>query len=252
MKNRHDPVIPKYHQLARLLRAQIIKGRLQPGDQIPTEENLCREHGLSRGTVRQAIHVLEQEGLVQREQGRGTFVAVPKPKQQRAFFTLASFDEDMRRQGREPSTRVLVAERQAATPEVQERLQLRSGEEIFHIERLRLADNVPVAYEIRFLAIALCPELLQQDITHNSIHTLLIEHFHIPLVRTVHTVEVRLLSNFEASLLQTPPGSPAFYVDRLTYTTGPAGQRPAVWYQALYRGDEYHFRAEFESHQTLD
>lgn len=251
MKARHDPAIPKYHQLARLLRAQIIEGRLRPGDQLPTEEYLCREHVLSRGTVRQAIHVLEQEGLVQREQGRGTFVAAPKP--QRTFFTLASFDEDMRRQGHRPSTRVLVADRQIATSQVQERLQLSAGEEVFHIERLRLADGAPVAYEIRFLAAALCPDLLQQDLGRHSIHTLLIEHFHIPLLRTVHTVEVRLLSDFEASLLQTPPGSPAFYVDRLTYTTDePVGQRPAVWYQALYRGDEYHFRAEFEPHPTLD
>lgn len=249
MNTRHDPVIPKYHQLARLLRTQIREGHLRPGDQLPTEESLCREHGLSRGTVRQAIQVLEQEGLVKKEQGRGTFVAAPKER--RSFFTLASFDEDMRRQGRRPSTRVLVAERQHVTPQVQEWLQLPPDAEIFHIERLRLADDQPVTYETRYLAVTLCPDLLQQDLSH-GIHTLLIEYCRIPLLRTVHTIEVRLLSAHEASLLQATAGTPAFYVDRLTYTTGPAGQRPAVWYQAVYRGDEYHFRAEFEPNLAPD
>jgi len=218
---------------------------LRPGDQLPTEESLCREHGLSRGTVRQAIQILEQEGLVKREQGRGTFVA--SPKTQRTFFTLASFNEDMRRQGRRPTTRVLQASKETPTPQVQEKLQLAPGEDVFHIERLRLADGAPVAYEVRFLAVSLCPDLLKHDLSQ-TIHSLLIEHYHIPLLRTMHTVEVRLLSDFEAALLQASVGSPAFYVNRLTYTTGPGGQRPAVWYQATYRGDEYHFRAEFGSH----
>jgi DNA-binding GntR family transcriptional regulator len=59
-------------------------------------------------------------------------------------------------------------------------------------------------------------------------------------------MEARILSAEEARLLETEPGTAAFFVDRLTYTVhDDSGERPAVWYQALYRGDEYHFKAEF-------
>jgi len=69
----------------------------------------------------------------------------------------------------------------------------------------------------------------------------LTRHYKIPMTRASHTIKVHQLTKSEAKLLQVPVGTPAFSVDRLTYTTG---DRPAVWYQALYRGDTYQFRAE--------
>ncbi len=235
---------PKYHRLAQWLRGQIQEGTLRPGDQLPTEAALCEQFGVSRGTVRQAIQMLVLEGLVEREQGRGSFVRQPR---RRAFFTLTGFREDMRRQGIQPETRVLAAEVIPADETTAQRLDIPVETPIIHIERLHLADDRPILYDKRLLARDLCPDLLQEDLATASIHELLIEKYRIPLLRTVHIMEVHLLDETEAELLQTDPGIPAFFVDRLTYTTGPEGERPAVWYQALYRGDEYHFRAEFEA-----
>ena len=239
--------VPKYFRLANWLRQQIREGKLQPGEQLPTEAALCEQFGVSRGTVRQAIQMLVQEGLVEREQGRGSFVRRPK---RRAFFTLTGFREDMRRQGVQPETRVLAAEILAADHAAAQRLDIPLSTPIIHIERLHLADDRPILYDKRLLARDLCPDLLQEDLAAASIHELLIEKYRIPLLRTIHIIEVHLLGEAEAELLQTDPGAPAFFVDRLTYTTGPEGERPAVWYQALYRGDEYHFRAEFEAQIT--
>ncbi len=241
--------VPKYFRLADWLRQQIRDGILQPGDQLPTEAALCERFGVSRGTVRQAIQLLVQEGLVQREQGRGTFVREPM---RRAFFTLTGFKEDMRRQGIQPETRLLIADVVPATSQVAERLAISEGTPVIHIERQHLAHGRPILYDKRLLAQALCPELLQDDLANASIHELLIEKYRIPLLRTVHIMEVHLLDEREAALLDAAVGTPAFFVDRLTYTTGPDGERPAVWYQALYRGDAYHFRAEFEAHISTD
>ena len=239
---------PKYHRLAQWLRQQIQEGTLRPGDQLPTEAALCEQFGVSRGTVRQAIQMLVLEGLVEREQGRGSFVRRPR---RRAFFTLTGFREDMRRQGIQPKTRVLAAEVIPADEATAQRLDIPLGTLVIHIERLHLADDRPILYDKRLLARDLCPDLLQEDLATASIHELLIEKYRIPLLRTVHIMEVHLLDETEAERLQTDPGTPAFFVDRLTYTTGPEGERPAVWYQALYRGDEYHFRAEFEARMAL-
>jgi GntR family transcriptional regulator len=236
--------LPKYYQLTEILRERILSGELGPDDQLPTEDALCQEYGVSRGTVRQAVSTLAHEGLIRREQGRGTFVN-PLPSGS-AFFTLTGFDEDMRRQYRRPSTRLLALEVIPATPEVAKRLALASDEPVIHILRLRLADDQPVVHETRYLARSLCPSLVGDDLEAKSVHSLLIHKYRIPLIRTVHTIEAHILLPEEARLLQVKPGTAAFFVDRLTYTTGETGERPAVWYQALYRGDEYHFRAEFE------
>lgn len=233
--------IPKHHQLAEFLRRTIRAGNLKPGDQVPTEEKLCARHGVSRGTVRQALDTLAQEGLLSREPGRGTFVR--SDGAQFPHFTLANFVEDMRRQGFEPLTRVLRCRIIPAPLEVQKRLRLRPRTPVFHIERLRLANDRPVLFETRYLAERLCPELIKHNLEKESIHDLLTRRYNVPMTRAIHTIEVRLLSHPEAKLLEVSPGTPAFFVDRLTYTIG---DRPAVWYQALYRGDEYHFRAEVD------
>jgi GntR family transcriptional regulator len=235
---------PKYIQLSELLRDRIEREELRSGDQIPTEDALSEKHRVSRGTVRQAIALLVNQGLIRREQGRGTFVNAPIAGP--TFFTLTSFNDDMRRQDRQPDTRLLSAETVPASEEVARRLELNQGEPCIHIVRLRLADNQPVAQETRYLAYSLCPSLLEDDLEAESIHSLLIHKYHIPLIRTAHTIEAHILSSKEAQLLQVKPRTAAFFVDRLTYTTDEHGERPAVWYQAIYRGDEYHFKVEFE------
>jgi GntR family transcriptional regulator len=237
--------VPKYYQLTEILRTQILSGELEPGDQFPTEDALCQEYGVSRGTVRHAITTLVQEGLIRREQGRGTFIN--EPRSGPAFFTLTSFDESMRRQYRRPSTRLLTSKVISATTEIAQRLGLAPGEPTIHIVRLRFADDQPVVYETRYLAQSLCPTLLDDDLEAESVHSLLIHKYRIPLIRTIHTIEAHNLSPKEARMLQTKAGTAAFFVDRLTYTTDGTSERPAVWYQAIYRGDEYHFKAEFEA-----
>lgn len=237
--------IPKYYQLAEILRHQIDSGMLNPEHQLPTEETLCQTHRVSRGTVREAIRLLIEDGLIRREQGRGTFVNATQPEA--TPFTLSSFDEDMRRQNRRPATRVLMAEVIPATLEVANRLELTVGEPIIHIVRLRLADNQPVVYETRYLAQSLCPQLLDEDLRTTSVHWLLIYKYHIPLVRMVHTVEICHLSAEQAHLLQAQPGIAAFSVDRLTYTIARERTIPAVWFQALYREDNYQIDARFQT-----
>ena len=237
--------LPKYYQLAEILRRRILGGEWAPNCQLPTEEMLSQEYGISRGTVRQAITTLINEGLVRSEQGRGTFVNAPRPRL--AFFTLTSFEEDMQQQNRDPDTRLLSAVVNPATPEVAERLALTPGEPVIHVVRLRLADEQPIVYERRQLAYSLCPGLMDEDLEQESVHWLLIHKHHIPMIRTVHVIEVRLLEAEEAGYLRVTPGATAFFVDRLTYTLDEEGERPAVWYQAFYRGDDYHFKAEFHA-----
>ena len=84
----HDPILeaalsaedglPLYLQLSSLIRRCISSGLLKPGDQLPSESELCRHFEISRSTVRQALKELEEQGLILRRQGLGSFVAEPK------------------------------------------------------------------------------------------------------------------------------------------------------------------------------
>jgi GntR family transcriptional regulator len=91
-----DPtdVMPKYYQLANILRQQINNGDFQPHDAIPSERKLEQRYNLSRPTIRQAIDLLSRQGYLYRVHGKGTFVS--PPKLQKGMLELTSFSEDMR------------------------------------------------------------------------------------------------------------------------------------------------------------
>lgn len=214
---------------------------MDAGDQLPTEETLCRTYSVSRGTVRKAIELLQKDGFVVREQGRGTFVRITQPST--SLLTLTNFDEQIQRQNRTPGTRLLTAVKIPATAQIAARLQLDENAPVIHIARLRLADGRLVAYEERHLAHQLCPHLLTEDLQTGSIHWLLVHKYHVPLVRMEHTVEIGRLTPEQAHTLQAEPGTDALFIDRLTFTEQEGGRFPAVWYQAIYREDRYNIEA---------
>jgi GntR family transcriptional regulator len=238
--NVKNGLIPRYYQLKEILERRLQSGEFQPGDQFPTDEHLCLEYSLSRGTVRRAVDMLVEEGRLCREQGRGTFVLTPPLIPM--FFRLASFDEEMRQRGRVPSTQLLHLKVIPATEKIAADLMLSPGEEVIEIARLRLADGQPMAYETRYLAHKMCPGLVQEDLENQSIHNLLIDKYNIPLIRARHTIEAHPLTDREIELLQAPQGSAGFFVSRITYTLHDC---PVTLYHIIYRGDEYRFSAEF-------
>ena len=233
-------LVPRYYQLKQILEKRILLGEFQPEDQFPTDESLCDEYGLSRGTVRRAIDMLVEEGRLRRKQGRGTFVTVPLLVP--VFFRLSSFDDEMHQRGRTPATKLLHLKVVRASEPVANDLELTLGEEVIEISRLRLADGLPMAFETRYLAYKICPDLLNEDLEKQSIHSLLIDKYNIPLIRARHMIEARVLTTQEAEVLQVRPGSAGFFVSRVTYTLN---DRPVTRYHIVYRGDEYRFTAEF-------
>lgn len=237
--------LPKYYQLAQQLSDQIAGGTLQPDDQLPTEDELCSSYNMSRGTVREALRLLENDGLVRRERGRGTFVTAVQ--QRSSLFSLMPFSQAMRRQNREPNTRVLQAETVPAPAEVAQRLALAEGTPVIHISRLRLADHRPVIYEERYLAHVLCPQLLDEDLATSSIHTLLVFKYGVSLVKMSHTVEVGSLGVHHAQLLGANSEDKAIFIDRLTYTEVDSRRIPAVWFRGIYREDSYDLNVRMQN-----
>ena len=240
------PHTAKYFQLSQQLQQRIAAGDWSPNQQLPTEDVLTRQFGVSRGTVRKAIDLLATQGLVRREQGRGTFVNDPSDKGM-AGFVLSDFAQEMRRQQRVPSTRVLKQTVGLVSAEITSQLNLAPDTPIIHIQRLRLADNRPILFEERFLNAQLCPDLAHEDVETQSIHWLLVHKYKLPLVRVTHTVEMRDVGAESAQLLNLQPADQVFAIERLTYTRHNDAVHPAVFYRALCHGEEYQFKAQFNT-----
>ena len=246
MASLHAPYTAKYYQLSQHLQQQITDGQLSPNQQLPTEDVLMQAFTISRGTVRKAVDLLERQGLVRREQGRGTFVNDPSRKNLTGFM-LTNFANDMQQQQRQPSTQVLKQEIVPASTTIATHLDLNAGDGVIHIQRLRLADNQPIIFEERYLNAQFCPELATEDVEAQSIHWLLVHKYKLPLVRVTHTVEMREIGTESAKWLNLQPTDAIFAIERLTHTQVGDAIYPAVYYRAFCHGEEYQFKAQFNT-----
>ncbi len=223
--------IPKYYRLKQELRQEI--GELSTGMAIPTERVLSARFTVSRTTVRQALQELVVEGLLQRFQGRGTFVAPPKLTQ---TLQLTSYTQDTAASGRRPASRLLAAGVVPAPAHVAERLGLTPNAPVERLERLRLADDEPMAVEAVYLDGDRFAGLSEAMRHSSSLYALLREQYSTVLMRAEETIETALAAPSEAGLLQTGIGLPLLL---LTRTSWDDENRPVEYVRSLYRGDRY-------------
>jgi GntR family transcriptional regulator len=193
------PEDTRYGQIARYLRTLVAAG--SPGDRLPSDAELCERFSVSRMTARQAVQVLVNEGLCYRRRGRGTFVA-PRPVP-RLLGSPLSFTESMRRRGLRATSRVLVAEVREADPEDVAALGLEEGDRVAVLERLRLADDVPMAIERAVLVPELAP-VLAEDLERGSLHAAMERLGRVP-TRAHSRVTARLATATERRLLELGP-----------------------------------------------
>ncbi len=229
---------PLYRRLLAGLLSDIQTGKLRPGDLIPPEVEIARQHGISRHTVRQAIVELTREGLVRRERGKGTFVlARPLVQSLRTFY---SFAHEMRERGIPFHTRVLHRTISRAHMDVARRLSLEEGAEVIELELLRIVDGSPLSLEFCVFPRQRCPSLMDADLRVASIYEVIAEQDGIFITGAHEQLRPVVLDRRQADLLDTKPGAPAFHVDRMTS----AGAVSIEWRRSLIRGDRYLFRVD--------
>lgn len=234
----HNSFVPLYAQIHQTLRGQIATGEFSPGAAIPSERELSEQFGVSRMTARQALRLLRSDGLAYRERGIGTFVA--KRKVDVHTRNLVGFSEDMRQRGLEPSTRLMKLTREAASQQTADVLGIDEGDEVFYLERLRLADETPMAFESNHISAALCPDLDDHDLAGESLYDLLERRYGIRLRRAEEVLEAAGATRREAGLLSIKAGAPVLVVHRVVYS---GADRAIESVKTIYRSDRY--RATF-------
>lgn len=224
--------LPLYVQLRELLREEIEKGRWKVGDQLPGENELVRKYGVARSTVRQALLDLVNEGLLYRKQGRGTFVC--RTRRMDVIEPLISYSAEMTSRGLTPGARVLKKGRCQDLPEQVVHI-FGSGTPLYYIERLRTADNVPMALEFSYIDENLVPGLDSENL-EESLYQILVHKRHIQVTRVDQSICPGVCSGSEAGLLELEPGAPVLILERTIYT---GEKRPFYWLKFVFRGDVY-------------
>ena len=204
-----DADLPLYAQLYGILRGQVLGGELAPGDLIPAESVLVATYGVSRITVRAALDQLVQDGLIDRQRGRGSFVKAPAAIESRAC--MVSFTDQMLRAGREPGTRIAGLERGRAAELGLEASPFAPDDLLVRVDRVRLVDGVPAAVMRGFLPDRRVPGLSTASFAERgaeqSLLFVLERRYGLPLDQGEETVAPGTIAEPFASLLGVAPGS---------------------------------------------
>lgn len=232
--------IPLYVQVKQALHERIQHGDLKPGDKVPGELQLCEMFGVSRIVARRALNEMALEGLVVREMGRGTFVAEPKISES-LVQKLTGFYQDMADRGHEPVSEVLRQEVIPAGPKVASYLEIDVETPVVVVERLRFVQDEPIVLVTTYLPEALCPNLVNEDLTRQSLYAYIESEYGLVIVRGRRTVEAVPANEYEAQLFRIKTGAPLVLLNSVSYLEDGT---PLEYYHALHRGDRSKFEVE--------
>ena len=227
----------RYIQLQRQIEKAIADGKLPPGIPLPPEREIAKLTGLSRVTVRKAIAPLVKSGLVEQKQGSGSLIAEPVQRVEQSLSRLTSFTEDMQFRGIKTTSRWLNRAISAPSPEEIMNLAISTSETVSRIDRLRFANDIPMAIERATLPNYILKDPLNVE---NSLYETL-EKIGKKPVRAIQHLKATNIKKEDAILLKCDEGTACLHVTRLSFLR--SGE-VVEFTKSVYRGDAYDFVAE--------
>lgn len=234
MLNRND-VVPLYKQLQEELRKQIQSGELKPREKIPSEVNLAKQYNVSVITARKAVSELAKEELVEKKQGKGTFVT--GQKYQRDLHQIISFSEFCRLNGAVAGGRLLECKLIDPDKKILQKLERPEGEQVLFISRLRYMNGEPMSIETNHFPISYS-YLINENLDGNSLFDILKERSGTEVTISRRTLEICRATPQEARHLSVSRGSPLILIRSIAYS--PKNQPVFVGSQ-LINGERYQF-----------
>jgi GntR family transcriptional regulator len=218
-----------------------LRRRLDTGEfteRFPGDHDLAAHYGVSRHTVREAVRHLEAEGRLTRQRGRGSFVT-ERPLEQ-SLGTLYSLFQSIEAQGlRQDSVVRRLDER--SDDRAQAMLGLGDGEAVIYLERVRLAEGEPFAWDCSWLPAVLARPLLDVDFQHTALYEELRRRCGVSPTRGWDRICPALPDRHQRTLLELGATDPVFAIERATFS----GDRPLEWRHTIVRGDRFAFLARW-------
>lgn len=215
---------------------------MEPNEKLFSERELTQVYGVSRITVRLALQELEKRGLVYKKHGKGTYVS--EISNSAVDLSQAySFTEQMRRIGKIPSTKILSFSTILVTDFIAQQLQVSLGDQVFELERLRLADGIPMMLERTYVPVEIFPQLSKERLEELPLYEIFFEDYGQQIRLAEEEFYASIALDNEANLLRIPNSSPVLHLIRKTYNDR---NRLIEFTFSIARGDQFRYKV---SHQ---
>ncbi len=230
-------MVPAYIRIHDAIKKEIDGGVWEIGQRLPSERDLADDYEVSRMTLRQAITLLVEEGILERRVGSGTYVASHRVQEKMRGTT--SFTEIVRSQGKTPSSQLISYQRKTANETEIQQLQLKTTDTVVRMERVRFADNVPLVFEVASIPEKLIQSFNQEDITEHFFQTLTDNGYEIG--KSQQTIYAKNASERVANYLKVPKNHAVLALTQVSYFTD---GRPFEYVHSQYVGDRFEFYLE--------
>jgi GntR family transcriptional regulator len=237
-QNSSEPLFSQVKEgLALWIKNGLREGTLSPGDRVPSERDLSVTFGVSGITVKRALNELQQEGLIQRIQGRGSFIARPRKLilGLERFYSLTTVAQEF---GMKPARQTLELREMSATVNIARHLEMASGDPVAKLVRLRLANETPLAVDTSYIPLTLFPGILEDDLDQIALYDLMAGKYDVEPIRAREFLEPTLINETEAQVLGVPAGMAAMLIERIAYGSGDI---PLEFNKSVIRGDMCRF-----------
>ena len=230
-------MVPAYIRIHDAIKKEIDGGVWEIGQRLPSERDLADDYEVSRMTLRQAITLLVEEGILERRVGSGTYVASHRVQEKMRGTT--SFTEIVRSQSKTPSSQLISYQRKPANETEIQQLQLKATDTVVRMERVRFADNVPLVFEVASIPEKLIQSFNQEDITEHFFQTLTDNGYEIG--KSEQTIYAKNASERVANYLKVPKNHAVLALTQVSYFTD---GRPFEYVHSQYVGDRFEFYLE--------
>jgi len=213
-----DSPIPLYFQISEIFRNKIENNAWKIGDIIPAELNLCEHFQVSRGTIRQAINSLIQEGYLTRKQGLGTFVGKPNN-----IWPVSNFycsKQTDKSQKIKLKRKILLDKMVIPNERIRKIMNLKDSKEVFQIEGLLLNYNSPISFEIFYLLKDFFPNFNSEDLSNLAPYEVFMMKYHLHISEIHESFSLKKLDKKISDKLRLPKGDFALLVSRLSWSRG--------------------------------
>lgn len=227
--------IPLYYQLMEIIIEMIEVENLKEDDKLPSERELCEKYDISRATVRKAIEELEKEGYIYKKHGKGTFISPRKFAQN--LLRFYSFTEEMKKTGKEPTSKVLDFKVIESDDKLAKKMNLKISKKVYKFTRLRLADGEPMMLETSFVPCDRFPNLTKKELQENAMYDIFIKKYNATLTKAEEIFQPVLTRDFEADLLEYVKDYPSMMIERITYER----DKIIEYTKGIARGDRFKY-----------
>jgi GntR family transcriptional regulator len=232
-------VLPIYYQIRETVKGWIINREFNPGEKIPSENELAEKFGVSRLTIRQGISKLVQEGFLISKRGEGTFVTRNQSLIDGFSLKFTGFIDDLFYQISRSKTKSVKISRIPVPKLIKEKLELGNDEkEVIQIKRVRFLEDKVFAFTVNYLPLEIGAKIHEQDLYKKPLLQIMEEDMGIQFTEAFQTIEASFADQELADQLRVVLGSPILFVERVMYTKK---AKPVELVQTSYQGDLYKY-----------